>query len=133
MFQTTVNKLMRVFRGKEELKDEREFFDGVHNLQQALDFNTRFGFCKAKRKYIIGIIFDNNRLRFVTDVDYSTKEFRYEWDKQAKFFTDSYYLEDLVCAMNVNGYAAFIMTVPDFFHDESFKNPKEDKAYKENE
>lgn len=83
-------------------------------------------------KYCIVLLFDGGKkLRFVTDVSYSPKEFHWNAGAQAMFWERNcqQVVEELATAMNCNGYPAFVMTVPGVFNYEDFKNPpKEEKA-----
>lgn len=137
MFQTTVNKLKKIFAYKSEnsnqwedvrfknSQEQREFYNGVKNLKQALDNSDRFGALRARRKYGIMIYTQNNTFRWVTSVDYLDRTFKYEWDKQAMLFEDSWWCEDLVSGMLCNGFSAFIVTIPDVFREEDIRNVKE--------
>ena len=87
----------------------------------------------AKVRYVIVIYYLDNTVKFVTDVLYEPhKECLWEWGKQAEFFLDRKYAEDICFGLNANGTGAFVMEVPDYFDDEHFKNP-EDPGKKDTE
>ena len=90
--------------------------------------------CTAKLQYVIVIYYTDNTIKFVTDVLYDPhKECRWEAGKQAYFFPDRKWAEDVCFGLNCNGTGAFVMTVPDYFNAENFKNPpKEAEETKEN-
>lgn len=79
-------------------------------------------------KYCIVLLFKGGKkLRFVTFVNSGTKEFKWEAGKNALFFENRGYAEDLATAMNCNNYPAFVMAVPDVFNYEDFSNPEPEK------
>ena len=83
----------------------------------------------CKVRYIIVIIFNDNSIKFLTDVHYEPHKYC-EWldGKQAYFFDDRKYAEDICFGLNANGWGAFVMEVPDFFNDDNFTNPTKDKG-----
>ena len=85
-------------------------------------------------KYCIVLLFKGGtKLRFVTDVSYSPKEFQWTAGKQAKFWDRNCreIVEELATAMNCNGYPAFVMTVPGVFRYEDFVNPEKEETKEE--
>ena len=96
---------------------------------------TTFGTCcTAKLQYVIVIYYTDSTIKFVTDVLYDPhKECRWEAGKQAYMFEDRKYAEDICFGLNVNGNGALVMTIPDYFNKEYFKNPSaESKPQEEN-
>jgi hypothetical protein len=84
--------------------------------------------CTAKLQYAIVIYRTDNTIKFVTDVLHDPhKECRWEAGKEAYMFSDRKYAEDICFGLNVNGNGAFVMTIPDYFNKEFFKNPPETK------
>ena len=83
--------------------------------------------CTAKLQYVIVIYYTDNTIKFVTDVLYDPhKECRWEAGKQAYMFPDRKWAEDVCFGLNANGNGAFVMTIPDYFNAENFKNPPEE-------
>lgn len=81
--------------------------------------------CTAKIRYVIVVLFDDNSIKYVTDVLYSPhKECHWDAGKQAYFFDDRKYAEDICFGLNVNGSNSFVMEVPDYFNAEAFANPE---------
>lgn len=77
----------------------------------------------CKVRYVIGIVFEDNTLKFVTDVLYEPhKECRWDSGKKAYIFDAKTYAEDICFGLNVNGSPAFVMEIPDYFDYEDFKN-----------
>lgn len=84
--------------------------------------------CNAKLQYVIVIYYTDNTVKFVTDVIYDPhKECRWEAGKQAYMFDDRKWAEDVCFGLNANGTGAFVMTIPEYFNKELFKNPPETK------
>ena len=81
--------------------------------------------CTAKVKYVIVRVQLDNTLKYVTDVSYSPKEVHWEDGKQAYFWTDRKQAEDICFGLNANGNGTFVMEIPDYFTDDTFKNVKE--------
>lgn len=80
--------------------------------------------CTAKLQYVIVIYYTDNTVKFVTDVIYDPhKECRWEAGKAAYMFEDRKWAEDVCFGLNCNGTGAFVMTIPDYFNAEFFKNP----------
>lgn len=133
MFQTTINKLNKIFDWAESEiakfksnHEEQDFYDGVRRLKQALDGSDRFGaFGNTHRKYAVMILNpEDNSFRWVTEMNGCNRTFKYEYGKPAYFFEDSWWCEDFVSGCICNGYSAFIVTVPDIFKYEDFVNPE---------
>lgn len=68
--------------------------------------------------YFIGLLYDNNEVRFVTDVNYLNKSARWEKGKEPKSFckVDA---DDIVFGLLMNFYPAFVVEMPSFL---SIKN-----------
>lgn len=82
-------------------------------------------------KYVIVKIFNDNTIKFVTDVLYEPhKECKWEEGKKAYFFDSRTYAEDVCFGLNVNGYGCFVMEVPDYFNEGDFINRVEKKEGK---
>ena len=83
-------------------------------------------------RYAIIKVSTNNKIRFVTDVEFYPKKYC-EWKggQKAKLFSDRKSAEDICFGLNVNGYGCFVMEVPDYFNDDQFIN-EEDKESEEN-
>lgn len=69
----------------------------------------------GKKMYQCYVAFTNNenRLIFVTAIDYSTKEFWYTQGEPALKFSESQ-AKDLVYGMVCNGYPAFVVKAPTY-------------------
>ena len=88
--------------------------------------------CTSELKYVIVILRTDNTIRYVTDVIYDPhKECRWEAEKKAYFFPDRKYAEDVCFGLNANGTGAFVMTIPDYFEEDYFKNPPKETEVKE--
>lgn len=90
--------------------------------------NKTYGILNVPVKYAIFIASDyaGNIGRFVTEVNYSPKQFRFEYGKCAKFFDSREEAESLASAMCCNLYPAFVMEVPELTEDyyKNFENIK---------
>lgn len=85
----------------------------------------------CKVRYAIVIIFDDNSIKFVTDVLYEPhKECKWEEGKKAYFFDSRTYAEDVCFGLNCHGTGAFVMEVPEYFNEGDFKNMVEEKEGK---
>ena len=75
-------------------------------------------------KYVICVLFpEEHKFKFVTDVETCPHKYcKWESGKQAKFFGEKKYAEDICFGLNVNGTSCFVMEVPDYFNEEDFSN-----------
>lgn len=82
----------------------------------------------CKVRYVIAILYNDNSVKFLTDVHYEPHKYC-EWldGKPAYFFDDRKYAEDICFGLNVNGTGSFVMEVPDYFEDRNFGNPEKEK------
>lgn len=76
---------------------------------------------KTKMKYAIGIMWKANEIIWVTDISWSPKIFKWEKEKKPYLFENKNMANDTAFAMVVNGFNAFVVTIPDYFWD-SIKN-----------
>ena len=89
---------------------------------------VQFGTWKVKMQYAIIKLYDDNRFKFVTRIEYCPrKEFFMESGKKAKLFDVRKYAEEVCCGMNINGHCCFVVEVPEFFTEEQLKNDDFDK------
>ena len=86
---------------------------------------TTFGtMATCKIKFVI-LVLQKGKHKFVTEVQYSPhKQCLWEVGKQAYFFADRKYAEDICFGLNVNGTSSFVMEVPDYFDEKDFVNSK---------
>lgn len=81
--------------------------------------------CNAKLSYAIVILYTDGSAKFVTDVQFvPCKECRWDAGKEAYIFDDRKYAEDICFGLNANGTGAFVITIPDYFSKEKFRNPQ---------
>lgn len=77
----------------------------------------------GKVRFVIAIIHTDNTLTYVTDVQFSPHKYcLWEKGKNAHFFTERIVAEDTCFGLNANGTGAFVIEVPDYYCESSFKN-----------
>ena len=97
-----------------------------------MDRKVKFGsVSECVVKYVIVKIFNDNTIKYVTEIEhYPHKYVHWDDDKQAYFFDDRKYAEDVCFGLNVNSYGCFVMEVPEFFNEGDFINRVEKKEGK---
>lgn len=63
--------------------------------------------------WVIGVMMQDNEVRFVTEVSYSPKEAKWEAGKSPMFFESKSCADDIAFGLLVNGYVAIVMELPE--------------------
>ena len=68
---------------------------------------------KLDCRWVIGVIMQDNEIRFVTEISYSPKEAKWEEGKSPMFFESKSCADDIAFGLLVNGYVAIVMELPE--------------------